>query len=103
MSGALRLHYVILNSTVLLVKRSVDTWRELQDEFHDYSASLGPWTAADIEDYFTADMGKDDSHWPFSRRSIAAFVASPRSTILGPDGRDALPLLPPCVYMRPDT
>ena len=51
-----RAHLVFLRTGgLLLVKRPETDWRQLQDEYAEYMASLGPWTAADIAEHFTLD------------------------------------------------
>jgi hypothetical protein len=69
-------HLVFLRSGLLLSKRRYSSWREIQDEFDGYHASLGPWTAEEIRDYFEHDYSADDSRWPLSRDQLAAFFAS---------------------------
>src|SRR5262245_2078834 len=50
--------------------------QEMQREYPDYRTSLGPWSEADIVDFFTVDYRKDESLWPISRRDIADFFRS---------------------------
>jgi hypothetical protein len=40
------LHIVFTDEQVLLSKKAYASWREVQAEFDDYKASLGPWDAA---------------------------------------------------------
>lgn len=80
-----RAHLVFLRSgRLLIVKRPETDWRQLQDDYADYMASLGPWTAEEIGAHFALDYGNDDGRWPFTRRAIADFMRSPGSTILEP-------------------
>lgn len=75
--GESRAHLVFLRPDgLLLVRRPEADWRELQDEYPDYVASLGPWTGDEIVEYFTLDYGKDDRCWPFARQAIADFMRS---------------------------
>jgi hypothetical protein len=83
MTDVPRAHLVLLRHTLLLDKRSAAEWRQLQDEYHDYKASLGPWTESEVVGHMEDDYGPDDSRWPFSRAGIAAFMREPRSTFLG--------------------
>ncbi len=39
------LHIIYTEDAVLLSKRAWSSWRELQDSFPGYKASLGPWIA----------------------------------------------------------
>jgi hypothetical protein len=43
------------------VKRPDADWRQLQDEYADYMASPGPWTADEIAEHLALDYGEDDS------------------------------------------
>jgi hypothetical protein len=67
---------------LLIVKRPEVDWRQLQAEYADYMASLGPWTTPEIAGYFALDYGEDDSRWPFARRAITEFMQSPQARVL---------------------
>ena len=82
-----RAHLVFLRSGgLVIVKRpAADDWRELQDQYADYMASLGPWAAQEIVDYFSLDYGEgDDGRWPVSREAIVAFMQSAESSLRVP-------------------
>ena len=81
MSDKTLLHIVHLESRMLLTRRQYDDWRQIQSEFPDYKASLGPWPADEVADFFRLDWGEDDTHWPFSREQIAAYLESDQETI----------------------
>lgn len=40
------LHIIFTNEQVLVSKKAYASWQEVQAEFDDYKASLGPWDAA---------------------------------------------------------
>ena len=81
-----RAHLVFLRPDgLLLVKRPDADWRQLQDEYAEYVASLGPWTAAEVAEYFALDYTEDDARWPFTRRAIAEFMQSPGRLVLDSD------------------
>ena len=81
-----RAHLVFLRPDgLLLVKRPNADWRQLQDEYADYMASLGPWTAGEIAEHFALDYGEDDSRWPFTRRAIGEFMEAPGVLALSAD------------------
>ena len=40
------LHIIFTDEQVLVSKKDYVSWREIQAEFEDYKASLGPWDAA---------------------------------------------------------
>lgn len=81
MNGETLLHIVYCKSQMLLTKRHYDDWRQIQSAFPDYKASLGPWTADEVMDYFRHDWGDDGSRWPFSREQIQTFLDSYHETI----------------------
>ncbi len=70
-------HLVFLRSGVLLiVKRPDADWRQLQEDYPEYMASLGPWTIAEMVEFFELDYGQDDCDWPFRRQAIIEFMPS---------------------------
>ncbi len=40
---------------MLISKKEYQSWREIQDEFPDYTASLGPWAAQETVDYLNKE------------------------------------------------
>jgi hypothetical protein len=48
-------------------------------------ASLGPWTADEIAEYFALDYGGDDCRWPFTRRAIDEFMRASSAPVLRSD------------------
>jgi hypothetical protein len=71
--------------SVLLVKRPESDWRQLQDEYGDYMASLGPWPEADICEHFALEFGEDDSRWPFRRSAIGKYMRAAGPVVLDSD------------------
>ncbi len=49
------LHIVFCQSEMLLSKRYYKDWREIQRDYEDYKASLGPWTIDQVIEYLTLD------------------------------------------------
>ncbi|WP_411990762.1 hypothetical protein [Agarivorans sp. DSG3-1] len=37
--------------SMLLSKKAYESWKEVQDQYPDYMASLGPWSAEEVIDY----------------------------------------------------
>lgn len=68
-------HLVFCRSRTLLLKDARAPWEQIQWQYEDYMASLGPWDEWEFVDYFATDYGVDDARWPFSRASMAAFFA----------------------------
>ena len=79
MAAAL-LHIVYLRSgPMLLTKKSYRSWREIQDEYEDYMASLGPWQAADVLQFLKDEYPEHFSHEEIQR--INAFLQSEIETV----------------------
>jgi hypothetical protein len=51
----MKLYIIFRESGMLLSKKSYGTWREIQDEYSDYKASLGPWSPDEILGYLEDD------------------------------------------------
>ena len=79
------LHIVYCESRMLLTKRHYEDWRQIQSAYPDYKASLGPWSAVHVMDFFREDWGEDGKCWPFSREQILAFLQSDDDTIADDD------------------
>ncbi|HEX5278223.1 MAG TPA: hypothetical protein VFW42_11210 [Fluviicoccus sp.] len=45
------LHIIHTDNDVLLSREPYTSWREIQDAFPAYKASLGPWCVDDVTDY----------------------------------------------------
>lgn len=69
-------HIVYCEQRMLLDKGLYNDWREIQEAYPDYLASLGPWEENEIVAFLSDDWGPDESLWPFSRESIAVFFRS---------------------------
>jgi hypothetical protein len=77
-------HLIYLDDGLLLSKKRYSNWREIQDEFDTYVASLGPWSISDVIDFFQTDRGVDDARWPFRRHEMLAFACSPQTVLTAP-------------------
>lgn len=67
---------------LILSKKPYADWREIQAEYDDYIASLGPWPEADIIEHFALDYGADDALWPFPKSAIVRFMRSSGPAVL---------------------
>lgn len=47
----MELHIIYTKSDMILSKKEYGSWREIQDEYEFYMASLGPWNEEDIIEY----------------------------------------------------
>lgn len=68
------LHIVYLRPGGLLVVRAAGaSWRELQDQYPDYMASLGPWEAEAVWAFLCEEYPDRAAGW---RRAYDDFVAT---------------------------
>lgn len=74
-----QIHIIYLKERMVLSKKRYSGWREIQDDYDDYTTSLGPWTAQEVIDFFRDDFPK--SPLPFSEARIRAFMDSSDETI----------------------
>lgn len=42
---------IYLDDDMLISKKKYEVWREIQDEYENYKASLGPWSGEEIIEY----------------------------------------------------
>lgn len=47
------LHIIYTQGEMLLSKRAYSSWQEIQDEYTDYQASLGPWGEEEVIEYLS--------------------------------------------------
>jgi len=47
----MELHIIYTDSNVVLSKKKYGEWIQIQEEFPDYKASLGPWSLDEVIDY----------------------------------------------------
>ena len=64
---------------VLISTRSYQTWREIQDEWFDHKASLGPWSIDELFDFLDSEYS---SH-TFVRSEVESFIASGEALMSG--------------------
>lgn len=70
--SGMNLHIIYTSQAVLLSGRSYASWREIQDEYVDYVASLGPWTEGEVIDFLADDYPNLE---PPAEQQVAAFVS----------------------------
>lgn len=79
-------HVVYCESRILLDRQRYDSWRDIQDTYSDYKASLGPWSEEEVIEFFTVDFG-DESRWPFTQMAINEFFRTGATVLEGPISR----------------
>lgn len=66
------------NGPTLLTKKHYADWREIQDEFADYTTSLGPWTVEEVIDFWQTEY---PGACPADLPRIEAFCQSGEETL----------------------
>jgi hypothetical protein len=64
----MKLHIIYTESTVLLSKKDYATWQDVQRDFPDYKASLGPWPDSAVAEYLGEEYS---SIFPSAQAQIA--------------------------------
>ncbi len=67
------LHIIYTESGVHLSKESYSSWREIQEVFSDYKASLGPWDVDEVVEFLGQEYAKLS---PPASVQIAEFLQS---------------------------
>ena len=70
-------HIIYTKSKMLLSKRCYSSWREIQNEYDDYMASLEFATTEEIEDFLEREYSTLE---PSAKSQIANFIASDAET-----------------------
>jgi hypothetical protein len=78
-------HIVYCESRMFLDRGRYGSWREIQDAYEDYKASLGPSSESEIVEFLEDDWGPDDKQWPFTRQAIADFFRSEAQLLMSKD------------------
>ena len=78
MSNDPALHIIYLTTQMLLSKKRYSDWRQIQDEFADYTTSLGPCTATEVLEYLHAEYPSS----PITREHLKNFLDSDDETIV---------------------
>ena len=47
----MKLHIIYIETGIMLSKKKHESWREIQDEYETYEASLGPWGKDEVIEY----------------------------------------------------
>ena len=53
------LYLIITPQALFLSSKHYSSWRDIQDEFEDYQASLGAWTAEEMIEFLNEEYGSD--------------------------------------------
>jgi len=67
------LHIIFTRGEVLISKKPYASWREIQDEYDDYMASLGPWGAATVASWLAEEYS---DLLPSSQEQVDALLSN---------------------------
>ena len=51
----MKIHIIYLENDMLLSKAEYSDWKQIQDQFQEYKASLGPWDSEEIIEYLSEE------------------------------------------------
>jgi len=51
----MELHIIYTENAMLISRKKYSSWQEIQNEFVDYKASLGPWSEDEVTEYLLDD------------------------------------------------
>jgi hypothetical protein len=77
MESSTQIHIIYTEAEMLLSRQVFASWREIQDAYETYKASLGPWSADEVVEYLE-DEYRDLS--PAARVQMGSFLASGAET-----------------------
>lgn len=77
MESSTQIHIIYTEAEMLLSRRVFGSWREIQDAYETYKASLGPWSVDEVVEYLE-DEYRDLS--PAARIQMDSFLASGAGT-----------------------
>ncbi len=77
MSNGMRLHIIYTETEMLLSKEYFSSWREIQNRYTDYKASLGPWEHEHVIEYLDSEYS---DLAPASVEQVQALLDSPEQT-----------------------
>ncbi|HEN8711949.1 TPA: hypothetical protein U8203_001521 [Pseudomonas putida] len=67
----MQIHIIYTQTIVLLSKHPYQSWREIQDQYPDYMASLGPWEEDEVIEYLAFEYPELSPH---PQEQVNAFI-----------------------------
>lgn len=67
------IHIIYAGTRILLSRKPYLSWREIQEEFCDYSASLGPWSEVEVTEFLSDEY---QMLMPSAATQVSAFIDS---------------------------
>ncbi|MHA7683092.1 hypothetical protein [Cupriavidus sp. PET2-C1] len=65
------IHIIYAGARVLLSRKPYSSWRDIQEDFCDYSASLGPWSEAEVTEFLSDEYRR---LMPSASTQVSAFI-----------------------------
>jgi len=69
---------IYTKTDVFLSKERYSTWREIQDKYDDYKASLGPWSVAAVISYLNDEYRNLETP---AEEQVVAFISGDESVV----------------------
>ncbi|WP_183031986.1 hypothetical protein [Cupriavidus sp. UME77] len=67
------IHIIYAGTRILLSRKPYLSWREIQEEFCDYTASLGPWSEVEVTEFLSDEYRM---LMPSAATQVSAFIDS---------------------------
>ncbi|MBN1254430.1 MAG: hypothetical protein JXA50_04085 [Deltaproteobacteria bacterium] len=80
----MQLHIIYTETYMLLSKRSYGAWREIQEEFENYKASLGSWEDDEVIQYLSDEYS---DLYPSAKEQVEALLSGPDDVRIGTSRR----------------
>ncbi len=74
----MQFHVIYTETDMLLSRREYASWREMQDEYQAYKASLGPWDRRSLVDFLTMEYPQ---LFPPAEEQLDALVSGSEDTV----------------------
>lgn len=77
MCKSMQITIINLEDDILISKENYESWRQIQDEYETYKASLGPWIAEEVIEYLSDEYTNLD---PSAEIQVRRFLQDPQKT-----------------------
>ncbi|MGE8399749.1 MAG: hypothetical protein ACN6NZ_07400 [Burkholderiales bacterium] len=67
-----QIHIIYTRTVMLLSKHPYQSWGEIQNQYHDYMTSLGPWDEDSVIEYLVDEYPELSPH---PKEQVMAFIA----------------------------
>lgn len=77
MCKSMQITIIHLEDGMLISKENYESWRQTQDEYETYKASLGPWIAEEVIEYLSDEYTNLN---PSAEIQVRRFLQDPQKT-----------------------